>query len=209
MKALLAAAAAAACAACVLPAQAALVNIDLSAASSGTVVTGVGASFAQTFAGQTVSGISIVGAPTNPLALQAAGTIYVAFWGGSNSLLSQPDNQAPLSILLDSNADAFSWRMGSGDRGSVTADFFSSSGALLYSQAYSGLSGYADFSISGLPAFRGITFRDNNDSYGLRFQNMSYNAVPVPEPATWALMIMGLCVAGAAGARRAKADTTA
>lgn len=203
------AAAAVACAAYGLPAQAALVNIDLSAATSGPIVTGVGASFAQTFAGQSVSGTSIVGSPTDPLALQAAGTIDVAFWGGSNSLLSQPGNAAPLSILLDDDADGFNWRMGSGDGGSVTADFFSGSGGLLHSQTYTGLSGYADFSISGLAAFRGITFHDNSDSAGLRFQNMSYNAVPVPEPSTWVLMALGLGVAGAVGARRAKADATA
>lgn len=207
MKTLIAAAAVA-CAAYVLPAQAALVNIDLSAATSGSIVTGVGASFAQTFAGQTVSGISIVGSPTDPLALQAAGDIQVAPWDGSNSLLSQPGNAAPLSILLDSNADGFNWRMGHGGGGSVTADFFSSTGALLGTQTYSGLSGYADFSISGLSAFRGITFRDNDDGAGLRFQNMSYNAVPVPEPSTWVLMALGLCVAGAAGTRRAKTAAT-
>ena len=66
-----------ACGALALPAVAANVSIDLAGAVTGSTVTGVGASFAQRFAGQTVSGIGITGSPTNPLALQAAGTIEV------------------------------------------------------------------------------------------------------------------------------------
>ena len=186
-----------ACSAWALPGQAAIVDIDLSGASTGAVVTGTGGSFAQTFAGQSVSGIGITGSPTNPLTLQAAGSITVAFFDpgvspASNSLLSQPDNAAPLSVLLDSNADSFSWTMGFGNGGSVTADFFSNSGALVHTQTFSGLTGYATFSVSALPTFHGITFRDNDDAAGLRFQNMSYNAVPVPEPATWATLMAGL-----------------
>src|SRR2546430_17144162 len=45
----------AALAAC-LPVTAAIVNVDLSGATTGTTITAPGASFAQTFAGQTVSG---------------------------------------------------------------------------------------------------------------------------------------------------------
>ena len=179
----------------------------LQTAVAGSTVTGVGASFAQTFAGQTVSGIGITGSPTNPLTLQAAGTIEVTLFNpvvsaASNSLLSQPGNAAPLSILLGSDADSFNWTMGSGDGGSVTANFFSLAGALVFSQTFSGLSGYANFALAGLPTYHGITFKDNNDPAGLRFQNMSYNAVAVPEPSTWAMMAAGLAVAGALGARR-------
>ena len=203
-----------ACSALALPAAAANVNINLAGAATGTIVTGVGASFAQRFAGQTVSGIGITGSPTNPLTLQAAGTIAVAFFNpgvsaASDSLLSQPGNAAPLSILLGSDADSFNWTMGSGDGGSVTADFFSLAGALVFTQTFSGLSGYANFALAGLPTYHGITFKDNNDPAGLRFQNMSYNAVAVPEPSTWAMMAAGLAVAGALSARRRKAGDSA
>ena len=197
-----------ACGALALPAAAANVAINLAGAATGTMVTGVGASFAQRFAGQTVSGIGITGSPTNPLTLQAAGTIEVAFFDpgvspASNSLLSQPGNAAPLSILLGSDANSFNWTMGSGDGGSVTADFFSLAGALVFTQTFSGLSNYANFALAGLPVYHGITFKDNNDPAGLRFMNMSYNAVSgIPEPSTWAMMAAGLAVAGALGARR-------
>ena len=197
-----------ACGALALPATAANVAIDLAGAATGTTVTGVGASFAQRFAGQTVSGSGITGSPTNPLTLQAAGSIVVEFFNpgvsaASNSLLSQPGNVAPLSILLGSDADSFNWTMGSGGGGSVTADFFSLAGALVFSQTFAGLSGYANFALAGLPVYHGITFKDNDDPAGLRFQNMSYNAVSgIPEPSSWAMMAAGLAVAGALGARR-------
>jgi len=60
--------------------HAAIVNIDLSCAVTGTVVTGVGATFAQTFAGQTVAGAGIIGSPSNPLMLSPAGQITVAVY---------------------------------------------------------------------------------------------------------------------------------
>jgi len=86
----------AALAAC-LPVAAATVNVDLSGATTGTSITAPGASFAQTFAGQTVSGTGITGSPSSPLALQPAGTLLVAAWDpgvspSSNSILSQPGN---------------------------------------------------------------------------------------------------------------------
>lgn len=193
----------AALAAC-LPVAAATVDVDLSLAATGTTITAPGASFAQTFAGQTVSGTGITGSPSSPLALQAAGTLQVAAWDpgvspASNSILSQPGNQGPLSILLDSDADAITFTSGSADGGDpISLSFFDANGALVNSLSPVLTADYDIYSFSGLPVFRGLTIFDDNDYAGLRFQNISYNAVAgaaTPEPAylpAAGLLLIGL-----------------
>jgi hypothetical protein len=194
-------------------AQAAIVNIDISAAGPGTIVTGVGASFAQTFAGQSVMGTGVVGSPTGPLALQAAGTITTAFFApgvspAGNSLLSQPNNQGPLAVLLGSLGNSFTFTMGSSDAGSsINYSFFGANGGLVGGGSITMLSGYNIYTIANAAAFRGIGFADNNDGAGVRFMNMSFNSVDtpvVPEPSTWAMMIAGFGLVGAVARRRIK-----
>lgn len=191
-------------------ASAAIVNIDLSGAVSGTSIVGSGGSFAQTFAGQTVAGdgISITGSPSGPLTLAPSGNITVDSWSPgvsatSNSLLPQPGFTAPLSLLLDSWADSLTWTMGFGNGGSITVDLFGSSGNLVNTTSFSSLSGYSIFNISGLGNFAGLTFRSNTDPAGLRFQNFSYNSVSsVPEPETYAMLLVGLGLIGFMARRR-------
>jgi PEP-CTERM motif len=190
-------------------AHAALVNVDLSGATTGTLIGGVGADFSQVLGGLSVSGISVTGTVTAPLSLTAAGSITVASFNPgvsatSNSLLSQPGNGAPLAMLLDMAADSLAWTMGFGNGGSVTADFYSAAGALVGTQTFGGLSGYSLFSVSGIGTFQAVQFRDNNDASGLRFQNFSYNSVvaQVPEPTTTALLAVALLAAGLAGRAR-------
>jgi hypothetical protein len=190
-----------------LPVTAAIVDVDLSGAIAGTTITAPGASFAQTFAGQTVSGTGITGSPSSPLALQAAGTLDVAFWDSgvspaSNSILSQPDNQGPLSILLNSNADAITFTSGSAEGGDpISLHFFDANGALVDSFSQILTAGYAVYDFSSLPVFRGLTIFNDNDASGLRFQNISYNAVAsTPEPAY--LPAVGLLLVGLRFLRR-------
>jgi len=165
----------AALAAC-LPVAAATVNVDLSGATTGTSITASGASFAQTFAGQTVSGTGITGSPSSPLALQPAGTLLVAAWHpdvspSSNSILSQPGNQGPLSMLLDSDADNITFTSGSADGGdSISLRFFDANGALVDSLTPTLSPDYAIYSFSGLPVFRGLTIFNDNDEADFAFR---------------------------------------
>lgn len=193
------------------PALATTTNIDLSGATTGTTIVAPGASFSQTFSGQTVSGSTgISGSPTGPLSLAPSGTIIVADFNPgvspeSNSLLSQPDNQGPLSVLLDTLANSFTFTMGSSDAGStVDVRAFDAFGALTGSTTLTMLSGYNIYSLNGLGTFKGLTFFNNNDPSGVRFQNMSYNSVAgaVPEPGTWAMMLLGFGAIGLTVRRR-------
>lgn len=184
-------------------AQAANQPIDLSGASGGTVIVAPGASFAQTFAGQTVSGTGVTGSPTGPLALAPSGTIDVAMWDPfvspvSNSLLSQPGNSAPLSILFDTLANSFTFTMGSSSAGStVNIGAYDAFGILTGSMTLTMGDGYNIYTLTGLGTFKGLTFSNDNDPSGVRFQNMSYNSVGgVPEPATWAMMLIGFGAIG-------------
>lgn len=176
------------------PAQAATVNVDLSGAVSGSTVNGVGASFAQGFS-------------FGPLALAPSGTISVAFFNpgvspASNSLLSQPNNQAPLAMYLNGAlANSFTFTAGSASGGSVTITGYDAAGVVTGSTGLNFNNGYDVYTIGGLGNFAGIQFSATNDPAGVRYMNISYEALAggaVPEPSAWALMILGFGVTGAA-----------
>ena len=190
-------------------ASAATINIDLSGATTATLITAPGGSFAQTFAGQTVVGTGISGSPTNPLTLAPSGSLDVAFFdpgvsSAGNSILPQPNNQAPLSILLSSSATSITWTMGFADSaGPVTVDFFNAQGGLTGSIVQALLTGYNVYTFSGVGVFAGLTIFNDNDPAGMRFMNFSYNSVSdVPLPAALPLFATGLAGLGLLGWRR-------
>jgi hypothetical protein len=167
----------------------AVIDVDLSGITAGTYtsINGVGADFSGTFSGQTIgSNTGISGSPTRPLTLTPANDLQVAFWSprvstAGNSILPQPNNQGPLSILLDYNADSITWTMGSVQPpSSVDVAFFDSDGNLVHNLTQSLLSHYNVYSFNGFGDFRGLTIFNNNDFSGLRYMNFSYNAVPIP-----------------------------
>jgi hypothetical protein len=192
---------------------AAAVEINLSGATTGTTIVAPGASFAQSFNGQTVVGTGLTGSPSSPLALAASGTIFVGPFNpvvspAGNSLLSLPGNVAPLAILLDTAANSFTFTMGDADAGStVSVNAYDAFGALTGSTSIVMLSGYNIYTLNTLGNFRGLTFSNNNDPAGVRFMNMSYNAIggAVPEPGTWMMMLIGFGGIGMTIRRRRKA----
>lgn len=199
-------------------AQAAMVNIDLSGASTSTLINASGASFSQTFTGQSVSGTGIVGTPTGPLSLLASNSLTVAYFTPSctgcnlgNSILPQPGNAGPLAILLDNNANSFSWVMGSATgSSSIKIDLFSNDGSLVNSFLQTTVSNYSKYSFSGLGTFAGIMFRNNNDAQGLRFMDMSYDTVSVNEvPIPAASFMFAPALLGFMGLRRKAKNTVA
>jgi hypothetical protein len=176
------------------PANASTVNVDLSGATTGATVTGVGASFAQgfTFA---------------PLALSPSGSISVAFFNpgvspASNSLLSQPNNQAALAMYLDgATANSLTFTAGSAEGGAVTLTGYNAAGAATGSFLLNFLNGYNVYTVNSLGNFAGVQFSSTDDPAGVRYMNFSYEALMnggVPEPSTWALLILGFGLTGAA-----------
>jgi len=162
--------------------------VDLSAAVSGTLITGVNASFAQTFDGQTVSGIGIVGSPNDPLTLAPSATITVHFFNGENTLLPQPNNQGPLSCLLDVDAfGAISWTMGSASPpSSVDVEFYDANGNVVHAVNVPLISGYNTYAFNVPAIYRGFTIFNDNDPLGLRYYAFEYRPAALPtEVATW------------------------
>jgi PEP-CTERM motif len=189
-------------------------DIDLSGATTGTIITAPGASFAQTFAGQTVAGTGVTGSPTSPLALAASGTIQVQLFDPgvsplSNSLLSLPNQAAPLAILFDTLANSLTFTMGSSSAGStIDVSAFDAFGVLTGSTQIVMGDGYNIYTVNTLGTFKGLSFSNDNDPAGVRFQNLSYNAVGiVPEPATWMMMLIGFGAIGMTIRRGRKAAT--
>ncbi|WP_103333053.1 hypothetical protein [Pseudotabrizicola formosa] len=194
--------------------SAATVNVDLSGAVSGTLITAPGASFAGTFDGQTIVGTTgISGTPTGPLSLVASNFLTVAAFNpgvspASRSILPQPNNQGPLSILLDSIASSITFTAGSADGGSISIAFFAANGALLDSFTQALGSGYAIYTLAAASPFAGLTIFNNTDPAGLRFQNFSYETGPaavVPLPAGGLLLVTGVGMLLAARRRRGTA----
>jgi len=186
------------------PMAEATVSIDLSGASTGTLINAPGGSFASLFSGQVpVGSTGISGSPTGPLTLAPTFGLNVEFWDpavspASNSILPQPGNTSPLSVLLDSQASSITWTMGhASPPSSVDINFYASDGSLVHSVNQSLIANYNVYSFGGFGNFAGLTIYNNNDPAGLRFQNFSYEAVStVPAPGAILLGGIGVSIVG-------------
>lgn len=158
------------------PAFAEMREIDFDGLPSGPLIDAVNGDFAQTFAGQTVSGIEIIGEPTAPLELAPSGDINVEFFAYGWSLLPQPDNTAPLSVLLETEAKGpISWVMGhAAPPSTVDLDFFDSDGELVLHWQMTLSPDYSQYNLDIPYVFKGFTISSNTDPGGLRFYDFRY-----------------------------------
>lgn len=108
--------------------------------------------------------------------------ITLSFLVGGSQRIANGVDDFSVVILTDTGDDFFdSFNLGSGDP----------------FQAYS-----HSFTASGNGALRFAFGTDSADNIGPLIDNISLNIAPVPEPATWAMMVGGLALAGAALRRR-------
>jgi hypothetical protein len=204
------------------PALAATITVDLSGVQSGKLIDAEGASFAQTFLGQTVTsnGTGITGSPTGTLTLAEAKKLTIEkFDPGvsekAKSILPPSSNKGPLSVLLDTAASSITFTMGYGNGGTVTIDFFDSSGGIVTSILQNLTNKYAVYNYSGFGIFAGLTIYNNKDPAGLRFMNFSYETAgePAPEPGQvplpGALYLFGSALVGLVIVRRRSRATPA
>lgn len=186
-----------------------------------------GVGFAERFVGQTLTNSSnfdvLGGAPTGgSLVLQlgaANQNLSVLVNAGTNVLtglgpLGYPSadsiGEGAFAALFSSDQSQFGFQLVGGDGGTAFVSFFRANGSLIQTIALSGLANtfYGFQRDGGVNDIRGISIY-NNDAGGIGFDNLRFD-VPsvggaVPEPATWAMMMLGFGAMGAALRRRTKA----
>lgn len=149
--------------------------VDLSKAKSDILVKVPGATFAQIFAGETLSGPEVVGSPSNPLRLSPVGDLIVEPIGKTNTITSEVTYNGPLSVILDSDATSISFVMGHGESSApVKIDFYASDGSLVHSVDQEVYKSYTTYHFRNFGVFRGFTIHCNDDPAGLRFYNFKY-----------------------------------
>lgn len=206
-----------------------LIDFEDAAASPfpGTVYNGVlasgGATLSERFAGQVLSFAGdndvLSGNPTGPLTLQAGAAnqnLDLGTDNGTHNLIpcgprgcADPNGygEGAFAVLFAGGTSYFGFQEFFADSPNAvtTLDFFNATGGLIQ-RVTVGTSGTFGFSreggvadIAGVSVFTG-------DAGGLGYDNLLYDGQAagggVPEPASWAMMILGFGLAGAAVRRR-------
>ena len=183
-----------------------------------------GVAFGERFAGQTVSAVGVFdqvnGSPAGALDLLAGSAGYNlavfnspagAVLGGIGTL-GFPANDAlgegAVSILFPTLQSQFAFRLAGGNGGSAFLSFFRSDGSLIGSTTLGSLPlGVTNFGFAregGIADIAGISLW-NNDVTGFGIASIRFDvATGVPEPTTWAMMLLGFLSVGL-GLRRARA----
>lgn len=182
-----------------------------------------GVAFAERFAGQTVANVGgfdqLGGAPAGALSLALGApnqNLNVFVNAGSQVLTGLGPTGFPsfgaigegsFAALFTSDQSQFGFQLVGGDGGSAFLDFFRADGSLIQSIALAGLANtfYGFQRDGGINDIRGISIW-NNDAGGIGFDNLKFDVRStggtVPEPATWAMMIIGFGLIGGAMRRK-------
>ena len=194
---------------------------------SGTNYDGVtvidGVAFGERFSGQTLTPFGdfdqLGGAPAGGLTLLAGapGQNFAVFQSPAGKVLSGigpggfPNNNAigegAVSLLFSSGQSEFGFRLAGGNGANAYVNFFGGDGGLIQAFTLSNLPLISTFGFSragGLRDIRGISIW-NDDPTGIGLTGFRHDVVSmVPEPATWAMLIVGFGIVGAALRRRSR-----
>jgi len=186
-----------------------------------TVIDGV--AFGERFSGQTLTGIGdfdqLGGAPAGGLTLLSGtpGRNFAVFQSPAGKVLSGigpggfPSNNAigegAVSLLFSTGQSEFGFRLAGGHGANAYINFFGGDGGLIQSFTLGSLPLISTYGFSrsgGLRDIRGISIW-NDDPTGIGLAALRHDVVSmVPEPATWAMMILGFGLVGASVRRRAR-----
>jgi hypothetical protein len=181
-----------------------------------------GVAFGERFAGQSVTTLGVFdelsGSPSGSLNLLAGTsgrnlavftTPAGAVLGGIGTLgfpAADALGEGAVSILFPTMQSEFGFRLAGGNGGSAFLSFYRADGSLIGSSTLSnlpvGVSNYGFVRTGGIADIAGISLW-NNDVTGFGIGNVRFNvATGVPEPSTWAMMLMGFLAVGMGLRRR-------
>ncbi len=180
-----------------------------------------GVAFGERFAGQTLTANGVFdqigGAPAGGLTLLAgtAGHNFAFFESPAGKVLSgigtagfpvsDAIGEGAVSLLFASDQSEFGFRLAGGHGGNANISFFRSDGALIQSIVLGNLPLMGAYGFARDGAFRDIRGISiwNDDLTGIGLAGLRHDAgLPVPEPATWTMLIIGFGLIGSALRRR-------
>jgi hypothetical protein len=183
-----------------------------------------GVAFGEHFDGQNVTALGnfdqIGGSPTGPLTLlpgdpghnldvfQSPAGPVLAGLGTLGFPFNDGIGEGAVSLLFATDQSEFGFRLAGGNGGNAYISFFRDDGSLIESFTLNNLPLIAGFGFTrdgGLHDIRGVSIW-NDDITGFGVTNIRYDVSSVPEPATWAMMLLGFGAIGVTMRRRRRGE---